>query len=301
MNDESMIERASLWSRRRFLSGTAALGVGAGLTTALGCGQAFAHHPLTFGLTPVFLDSDIQLMSDMTDYFSTQVNHLVTPVKRRTYQEITSLLLSGGLSAAWICGFPYVQYRERIKLLAVPLYQGAPLYQSYLIVNEDGSAKTVADLRGTSHAFSDPNSNSGYLVTFHQLNQMKESPASFFSDTMFTYSHRNVIRAVSSGLTQSGSVDGYVWDVMAKNQPELVAGTRVIHKSEPMGFPPIACNADLSDDATVEGVAEALINMGSDPLGQKILSALHLDGFVRPDPSLYDGIADKYREVKDLL
>ena len=301
MKYSSVIECGMLRSRRRFLKETAAFGAVAGLTTALGVGQALAHHPLTFGLTPVFLDSDIQLMSDMTNYFSAQVNHKVTPVKRRTYQEITSLLLSGGLNAAWICGFPYVQYRERIKLLAVPLYQGAPLYRSYLIVNEDSSAQTVADLRGTSHAFSDPNSNSGYLVTFHQLYEMKESPASFFSDTMFTYSHRNVIRAVSSGLTQSGSVDGYVWDVMAKNQPELITGTRVIRKSEPMGFPPIACNADLSDDVMVEDIAEALIGMSSDPLGQKILSALHLDGFVRADPSLYDGIADKYREVKDFL
>jgi len=88
---------------------------------------------------------------------------------------------------------------------------------------------------------------------------------------------------------------------MAKGQPELVAGTRVIRKSEPMGFPPIACNADRRDDVMVEGIAEALIGMSSDPLGQKILSALHLDGFIRADPSLYDGIAEKYRELKDFL
>lgn len=288
-------------SRRRFLSQTAAVGLGAGLTVTLGAGRAIANHPVTFGLTPVFLDSDIQLMSDMTDYFSTQVHHHVTPVKRRTYQEITALLLSGGLDAAWICGFPYVQNPDRMSLLAVPLYQGAPLYQSYLIVNKDSSANQLEDLRNTTHAFSDPNSNSGYLVTLHQLVQMKENPTSFFTDTMFTYSHRNVIRAVSSGLTQSGSVDGYVWDVMAESQPELVAGTRVIRKSEPMGFPPVACNADQNNTTMSNAIADSLIGMNSDPLGRKILQALHLDGFIRAEPELYAGIAKKYKEVKDLL
>jgi cytochrome c len=32
------------------------------------------------------------------------------PVKRRTCHEITALLLSGELDAAWICGFHFVQH-----------------------------------------------------------------------------------------------------------------------------------------------------------------------------------------------
>lgn len=37
------------------------------------------------------------------------------------------------------------------------------------------------------------------------------------------YGHRNVIGAVALGLVQSGSVDGYDWEVMREIEPELVS------------------------------------------------------------------------------
>jgi hypothetical protein len=48
------------------------------------------------------------------------------------------------------------------------------------------------------------------------------------SRIFFTYGHRNVVRAIASGLADSGSIDGYVWDVMSQREPQLVAKTRVI-------------------------------------------------------------------------
>ena len=73
-------------------------------------------------------------------------------------------------------------------------------------------------------------------------------PEHFFRQTIFTYGHRNVVRAVASGLAQSGSVDGYVWEVMASLEPGLTSGTEVIRKSELLGFPPVACLARQSSD-----------------------------------------------------
>jgi len=257
-----------------------------------------AKSPIAFGLTPVFLDSDMEIMALLTQYFSERLNHPVQPVKRRTYQEITTMLLSGQLDAAWVCGFPFVQYRERLSLLAVPLYRGRPLYQSYLIVERSRKATDVTDLRGDVHAFSDPNSNSGYLVTRHLLWQMKETPESYFDRTLFTYGHRNVIRAVSSGLANSGSVDGYVWDVMKETEDSLIAGTQVIRKSEFLGFPPIASNAQPRNPAATKALTKALLDMAGDPLGRQILGILRLDGFVERDVSLFDGIAKKYSAIR---
>jgi len=296
---ETKSEKESLFllNRRQCLAGAAAFTA----TACLGGSSAWAHHPYKFGLTPVFLDSNLEIMAQLTKYFTGRLQHPVSSVMRRTYQEITSLLLSGGLQAAWICGFPYVQYRERLKLLAMPLYKGVPLYESYLIVNKNNPAAYIDDLSGHVHAFSDPNSNSGYLVTVHLLAQQKLSPSDFFSQTIFTYSHRNVIRAVSSGLAQSGSVDGYVWDVVAKYEPELVAGTRVIRRSEPLGFPPIACSVDSAGDKLADELAEALFAMSDDPLGRHILGTLYLDGFVPGDPQNYDAIAEKMNSVRDFL
>jgi phosphonate transport system substrate-binding protein len=254
--------------------------------------------PLRFGLTPVFLDSDVQLLAALQRYLEGRLHRPVDLVKRRTYQEITLLLLSGQLDAAWICGFPFVQYREQLALVAVPLYRGQPLYQSYLIANAAKDAHTVEDLQGDVHAFSDPDSNSGFLVTRALLAEMGQSPERFFRHHFFTYGHRNVIRAVASGLADSGSVDGYVFDVVQDLEPDLLQGAQVVRRSERLGFPPIACHRTAQSSPRIETLRAALLAMPDSEPGRAILGILQLDGFTRAEPSLFDGIAAKHEAVR---
>ena len=279
-----------------------ALGVLGG-AAIIGCPaivRSAAHEPVRFGLTPVFLSSDLQLLTRLEQYLTASVEELVALIQRRTYQEISSLLLAGQLDAAWICGFPYVQYADRLTLLAMPVFRGEPLYQSYVIVNKENPARAFDDLRGGIHAFSDPDSNSGFLVTRHLLATMKETPDGFFSRTFFTYGHRNVIRAVASGLAQSGSVDGYVWDVMNEIEPDRVGRTRILRRSEKLGFPPIAANTRVAKSPATKKITHALVGMHEHPLGQSVLAMLKLDRFVLPQQALFDGIAEKHKFVRSV-
>ena len=263
-------------------------------------GRVSAQEQLKFGLTPVFLTSDIELLTRLKNYLSRQTGREVQLVQRRTYEEITALLLSGKLTAAWICGYPLVQYREQLSLVAVPLWRKEPLYSSYLIVPEGREAQGINDLKGDLHAFSDPNSNSGYLVTAAVLAGKGLRPEAFFREVIFTYGHRNVVRAVASGLAQSGSVDGYVWEVMASIEPDLTSRTRAIRKSELLGFPPVACLANQSASVDVDLVRRALLAMGDAPEGRAVLSMLRLDGFTQEPQSLFDPIAAKMRLVRSI-
>jgi phosphonate transport system substrate-binding protein len=71
--------------------------------------QANAEKPLQFGLTPVFLSNDLELTTQLQLYLSKKCGTNVQLVQRRTYEEITTLLLSSQLDAAWICGYPFVR------------------------------------------------------------------------------------------------------------------------------------------------------------------------------------------------
>jgi phosphonate transport system substrate-binding protein len=276
-------------------------GAGALAAVALASGRArAAEPPLRFGLTPVFLTSDLELLSALEGYLSRRLGRPVQLVQRRTYQEITALLLSGQLEAAWICGYPFVQYRDRLGLVAVPVWRGQPLYESYLIVGHERVAATLEDLEGDVHAFSDPDSNSGYLVTRALLAERGSGPDTFFRKHFFTYGHRNVVRAVASGLAGSGSVDGYVWEVMAELEPGLTGQTRILRRSEPLGFPPIASARSLIGSPAVRDLQVALLDMPADPQGAEVLRLLRLDGFVAGDGALFDGIAAKVALVRDL-
>lgn len=280
-------------SRRRFVAGLSSL-------AAIGPARSASAVALNFGLTPVFLTNDLELLTKLKAYLSRKTGREVQLVRRRTYEEITNLLLSGELVAAWICGYPLVQFPEQLSLVAVPLWGGKPLYRSYLITAPERRASSIDDLQGDIHAFSDPNSNSGFLVTAALLAERKLRPEQFFRRTFYTYGHRNVIRAVSSRLAQSGSVDGYVWDVVTALEPDLRARTKVIRKSELLGFPPVACLTRRAADEDVRSIQSALVSMAEDDEGREILRILRLDGFAEEPVSLFDPIAAKMRLVRSL-
>lgn len=245
---------------------------------------------IRLGLTPVFLDNDAIVIERLREGLSAAMGGRVELFQRRTYQEITAALLSGSLDAAWICGYPFLQHRERMALLGVPVWRGKPLYQSYLIVSAGDTAQGLADLRGGHHAYSDPDSNSGYLVTASDIVRMGETPEIYFSRTTFTFGHRNVVRAVAGGLTRSGSVDGYVWEILATVEPELTARTKVIATSEWLGFPPFATRADRVGTPDLERFFEALRNLHLTPAGTEVLQLLHLDRVDAGNATLFDGI-----------
>lgn len=259
-----------------------------------------AQEPLSFGLTPVFLTNDLELLTKLKAYLSRKCGGEVHLVQRRTYEEITALLVSAQLQAAWICGYPFVAYRDQLSLVGVPIWRGKPLYQSYIITAKDRKVSTLDDFKGDVHAFSDPNSNSGYLVTSSKLAARNLRPDQFFRQVFFTYGHRNVVRAVAAGLAQSGSVDGYVWEVMAEIEPELTNETSVAFRSEWLGFPPVACPRKIENTGPVQAIKSALLGMHEDEEGRQILRLLRLDGFSNELPSLFDNIAAKMEQVRRL-
>jgi phosphonate transport system substrate-binding protein len=255
--------------------------------------DAAANGPIRFGLTPVFLTNDLELLGRLQSYLQRATGYPVELVTRRTYQEITTLLTTSQLDAAWICGFPYVAHRSELQLVAVPLWHHKPLYRSYLIVDRDRRGNELLDLRGDIHAFSDPDSNSGFLVTRAALAERGLRPETFFAKTFFTYGHRDVIRAVSSGLAGSGSVDGYIYDVVGEIEPDLTAGTRILKASELLGFPPIAAPKIPINPVRLNIFTKALWEMNQDEEGRAVLNMLRLDGFGVEDPASFDAIASK--------
>lgn len=276
-------------TRRRLM---ALLGAGLAAPSLLRAAPDFR-----LGLTPVFLDNEAVLLDRLRFALSEAIGDSVTLVQRRTYQEVVGLLLEGSVSAAWICGYPFLQHAAALELVGVPVWRGQPLYRSCLIVQADDAAPGLGDLRGGIHAFSDPDSNSGWLVTASDLARMGETPEHFFGRTFFTYGHRNVVRAVGSGLARSGSVDGYVWEALAAAAPGLVQSTRVIARSEPMGFPPFACRRDRSATPELRRFRAALLSLHQTGAGRAALGMLQLDGVVPGRVALFDPIAQRMREL----
>jgi phosphonate transport system substrate-binding protein len=249
------------------------------------------------GLTPVFLDDQVSFLGKWRSWLEQKLGRSVVFVQRGNYREIVDLLRSGKIDFAWLCGYPYVRHRHEFRLVAVPLWRGQPLYQSYLIVpSDDQRTKTIADLRGKVFAYSDPDSNSGYLYPQYVLNQQGEKPSTFFSRTFFTWAHRKVVEAVGVGLADGGAVDGYVWDTLAEVRPDLTAATRIIDRSPLLGYPPFVARGDIPA-RELERFRQVLLGMAADPQGSELLGRLRLDGFTTGQPALFDGIAQMAAKI----
>ncbi len=244
-----------------------------------------------FGLTPVLLTSDLNLLDLLQSYLKSATGLAVELVTRRTYQEISALLISSQLDGAWICSPPFLTYQAELELLAVPVWNGKPLYRSYVIADARREASSIDDLAGDIHAFSDPDSNSGYVATAAELAAKGVKPERFFRQIFFTYGHENVVRAVASGLAQSGSVDGYVYEVLKEVEPALTGATRVVRPSPWFGFPPIAGPRAAVGTEKRDRLRHALLTMHDDLEGRKLLKALRLDRLADEPPSLFDSVA----------
>ncbi len=257
-------------------------------------------NPVRIGITPVFLTDLTSTLRIWQTYLEQRISRPVLFVQRDTYREIVNNLLAERLDFAWICGYPYIAHHQRLRLAAVPIYRGQPLYHSNLIVpKRDTSTRTIIDLKGKVFAYTDPDSNSGFLVPRFRLLKAGLDSNKFFRKTFISAGHRNAIEAVSAGLADGACVDGYVWDTLARFSPDITDQTRLVKQSPSYAFPPIVAGPAASPELYLH-LSDILKKMGKDPEAVVILDRLNIDGFGSGQSSDYNSIGEMASALGEL-
>lgn len=148
-----------------------------------------------------------------------------------------------------------------MQLLAAPQVMGDAVYHSLLIVPADSPAQSMADLRGSVFAFTDPISTSGRNYPVWLVQQMGETAESFFSRTFYTYSHDDAIRAVANHVADGAAVDSLVYAFALEREPELAQKTPVIHQSPAFGIPPVVVSPQARPQLVADLQAALLQSM----------------------------------------
>ncbi|MBU0675286.1 MAG: phosphate/phosphite/phosphonate ABC transporter substrate-binding protein [Proteobacteria bacterium] len=228
---------------------------------------------------------------ELLDYLAEKAGKSYQLVLRKKYQEVNDAVRDGEVDLALVCSGAYVQGHDQfgMELLVAPMVAGKTVYYSYLIVNKNSTIRDLEDLRGKTFAFTDPMSNSGRLSPVALLAEHGETPESFFTKTIFTYSHDKSIKAVAHGLVDGAAVDSLIWDYFNATNDELTKETRIIHTSDPYGIPPLVVPPGL-DPALKARFREIFLAMHTDPAGLKILQTIRIERFVSVDDSLYTSI-----------
>lgn len=209
-------------------------------------------------------------------------------VQRETYAEVNDLLVDGKVDLAWVCTGALDDLRERngATLLAVPVVDGRSTYRAYVIAATPGGPRTLDGLRGARFAFTDPLSLTGRRVVVDWLASREETADSFFREVFYTHAHDNSVRAVRRRLADAATVDSLVYDWLRRLDPDEVAGTSVVWKSEWFPIPPIVVSSRAAPELR-EALAGVLLGLGGDRRAQPVLQAIGVERFVEPDRSLY--------------
>ncbi|MDH3975565.1 MAG: phosphate/phosphite/phosphonate ABC transporter substrate-binding protein [Deltaproteobacteria bacterium] len=264
--------------------------------------QSFSEtKPLRIGITAVLIEQNININHRIGKYIGDRLNVPVETVYRRGYGDIIQMLGRSEIDIAFICGYAYVEGKDKfdLELVVSPTLNGKPFYRSYVIVPSTSEDKDFFDLRGKRYAFTDPLSNSGYLVPLFWLAQKGESPDRFFKKIIYTRTHYNSIEAVAMRIVSGASVDSYIWEHAREIAPELVSKTIVVKESELFPFPPVVARKSLEKNIKAK-VREVLMSMSKDPVGSLILAEIGLDGFIAVTDDFYNPIRIMGQRVKGL-
>lgn len=276
------------WSPAGFRLG---LGIALALMLLSPAPGSAADRPVRIALTAAAVRDELPFYDRWAAYLGRKLGQPVEFVQRRSYRDTIEMLKTGELDFSWICSYSFIQAwdADLVDLVATPLFRGKPLYQSYIIVHRDSAATDLMELERKAFAYTDPDSNTGYVVPRAMLRGRSRNPDGFFRATFFTWDHGQAIEAVAEKVADGAAVDSYVWEYLAAQRPRIAERTKIIQRSDDFGFPPMVARRGIPEDLR-RRFTEAVLTMEADPEGRMLLAEMMLDGFVTLPQSHYDRV-----------
>ena len=180
------------------------------------------------------------------------------------------------------CGYPLMtQLQDALTPLCVPCFDlpgaSGKYYTSQFIVPADSAIESLQQCRGKIVAINGRDSNSGMNVLRHALAELGARPH-YFAATRITGGHHASIEAVAANQAQLAAIDCVSYQLIADQDPDLIAAVRIIGQSErTCGLPLVMPAAGYSRELKETWVAA--LNQGLAGVPSAVRKTLHLDRF----------------------
>lgn len=198
---------------------------------------------------------------------------------------------------AFVCGLPYVIFEREGRSPMVPIaapvlvgdrYRGQPVYFSDVIVHASHPAESFVDLRGSSWAYNEPLSQSGYGITRHHLLSIGET-GGFFGAVIEAGFHERSIEMVRNREVDASAIDSHVLEVAMRTDPSLAGDIRIVDTLGPSTIQPIAVTKRFPA-AMRSAIQKALVTVHLDPAVRPALEAGLIDRITSVSVDDYDDI-----------
>jgi phosphonate transport system substrate-binding protein len=180
-----------------------------------------------------------------------------------------------------------------VELLAAlvpagPRYAGRAVYFSDVVVRRERPWSSFAELEGTTWAYNEETSHSGYNATRHRLAQMGRD-GGFFGRVMATGSHEASLRLLFHGDVDASAVDSTVLDLLHRQDPSLAGRLRIVESLGPSPSPPWVIARTVPQDLRA-AIRDAILAMAGNPRGRAVLASGMASRFAIVADSDYDSI-----------
>lgn len=165
----------------------------------------------------------------------------------QSYGAVVEGMANGLAEIGFFGPVSYLQARDRggAELLAVGVEKGQSVYYSALFVKGDSPVTSVSELRGKRVAFGDVNSTSSFAFPVAMLIAAGLDPARDLGAVLMTGSHANSLKALQHGQADAASASLDSFEKAVKQGAIKPEEIRVLAKSEPIPYPPLAMHPKL--------------------------------------------------------
>ncbi len=189
------------------------------------------------------------------------------------------------------------QTGNNVEALVIPdNVKGGASYKSVMLVKASSPIKTVADAKGKTFSFVDPESTSGYLIpSVYFYKDLKIKPDAYFSKVIFAGTHENSILAVAKGTVDVGATNDQSLQTALDKGVIKADELRTIWTSAPIPNGPTAIRKDLPE--SLRKAVKAAFLAFKDP---QALDGFNIKGYLEVSDKDFDPIREA-REVKKTL
>lgn len=274
------------------------------LALMAGCGRdpgGKREGPVRLGIANVEAENDMLARYEpLRKYLEQKLKRKVALRSASDYASVIEALRAKQIDFAYFGAAAYARAwlvtNGNVKpLLATLDAEGSAGYNSIVVVKAGSAVQSIADLKGKSIAFADPNSTSGYLAPSFFLREQGFDPAKHFGRTGFAGSHENGVIAVHNGTYDAAACWSYSEDRTAPARLELKGlipkgAVRAVWKSPRLPSSPWTV-LKTSPEPLNEAFRQAVKAFPQeDPAGFKVLSAARESGYAETTHEAYEPV-----------
>ena len=212
------------------------------------------------------------------------------------------------LGCALMCGYPWTTWRDALPkpvglaapVPSVPELGGDAHYRTHIVVRDDSTARTLADLRGVRFAYTARDSQSGYQAARALFAPLARAAGGQYFESIVgpLVTPRAVVEAIVDGSADAGPLDAWWHALLRMHEPALARRLRVIALTPLTPLPPMVCSAGVPEVDRAK-IAGALMSVADARALNDVRAALLLTGFAAVDSSDYAVLAQSARAVDD--